>query len=172
MPDVLTMSGLKVAFDAPEHGWLQLQLHSEGVVFSDTFSHIYSTLPNLCDALCEVAAGRGSRRPVRFLLEPQELELSVTLQDEQTCIVNVVWFPDRRRDLENGEGVFRYAGRPQEVVLSFWRALRQLETCLPEREFTARWREPFPRTAMASLTAAVAAIKARRQEDAKTRTAG
>jgi hypothetical protein len=165
------MSRLKVAFDTPEHGWLKLELHSDEVVFCDTFSHIYSTLPNLCDALCEVAMGRRSR-PVVFLLEPHELELRFTPQDEQRCILNAVRFPNQRRDLENGEVVFRHSGLPEEIVLSFWRALRQLQTCLPEGDFTTRWRNPFPATEMASLTAAVAAIKAARQERVNPRAAG
>jgi hypothetical protein len=165
------MSRLKVAFDAPEHGWLKLELHSDEVVFSATFSHIYSTLPSLCGALCEVAVGRRPR-PVVFLLEPHEFEFSFTPRDEQTCIVNAVRFTNQRRDLENGEVVFRHSGPPQAIVLSFWRALRQLQTCLPEGEFATRWRQPFPATEMASLTAAVAAIKARQRERVKTRTAG
>jgi hypothetical protein len=137
---------------------LKLEPHSDEVVFSDTFSHIHSTLPSLCSALCEVALGRHSR-PVVFLLESHELELSFTPQDDQTCIVNAVRFTNQRRDLENVEVVFRHSGTPQAIVLSFWRALRQLQTCLPEGEFATRWRQPFPVTEMASLTAAVAAIK-------------
>jgi hypothetical protein len=167
---VAMMSRLKVEFDQPEHGWLKVELRSAQIELSDTFSHIYPTLPNLCEALCAVAEGKGSR-PVVFLLEPQELELSFTSQENQTCIVNAVLFPDRRRDLENGEVVFAHSGSSREVVLAFWRALRQLQTCLPEHEFTVRWREPFPAKEMAALTVAVATIKTE-QPDANTRTAG
>jgi hypothetical protein len=152
------MSQLKVAFDQPEHGWLKLELRSEQVALSDTFSHIYPTLPNLCDALCDVVERREAR-PVVFLLEPQELELRFVSQGNQTCLVNAVRFPDRRRDSENGEIVFAHSGPTPEVVLSFWRALRQLQTALAEHEFTTQWREPFPARELAALTAAVATIK-------------
>jgi hypothetical protein len=152
------MSRLKVKFDQPEHGWLKLELRSEQVVLSDTFSHIYPTLPSLCNALCALAEGKGPR-PVVFLIEPQELELSFTSQKNQNCRMNIVRFPDRRRDSENRDVVFAHLGPSPEVVLSFWRALRQLQTCLPEHEFTTRWRAPFPANEMAALTAAVATIK-------------
>lgn len=152
------MSRLRVEFDQPEHGWLKLELRSEEVVLSDTFSHIYPTLPSLCDALCALTESKGPR-PVVFLIEPQELELSFRSEENYNCIVNAVRFSDHRRDSENGEVVFEYSGPAQEVVLSFWRALRQLQTCLPEHEFTTRWRDPFPANEMAALTAAVERIK-------------
>jgi hypothetical protein len=56
------------------------------------------------DAVCALAEGRGPRAVV-FLLEPQELELSFTSQEDQKCIVNAVRFPDHRRDSENGEAL-------------------------------------------------------------------
>ena len=152
------MSRLKIEFDQPKHGWLKLELRSEQVVLADSFSHIFPTLPSLCDALCALAEGREPR-PVVFLIEPQEFELSFRSQDNENCIVSAVRFPDHRRDSESGEVVFGYSGTSQEVVLSFWRALRQLQTCLTEDEFTTRWGEPFPANEMAALTAAVERIK-------------
>ena len=74
------MSRLKIEFDQPKHGWLKLELRSEQVVLADSFSHIFPTLPSLCDALCALAEGREPR-PVVFLLEPQEFELSFRSQD-------------------------------------------------------------------------------------------
>ena len=138
-------------------------------MLSDTFSHIYPTLPNLCDALCALAEGRGPRAVV-FLLEPQELELRFKFQENQNCIVNAVRFPDHRRDIENGgEVVFEYSGPAHEVVLSFWRALRQLQTRLPEHEFTTRWREPFPANEMAALRAMVERMESGQPTKANTR---
>jgi len=152
------MSRLKVEFDRPENGWLKFELRSEKVVLADSFSHIYPTLPSLCNALCALAEGAESR-PVVFFLEPEEFELSFTSGDKQNRIVNVLRFPDRRRGSERGEVVFAHSGTSQEVVLSFWRALRQLQTCLTEDDFTTSWGEPFPAHEMAALTAAVERIK-------------
>lgn len=152
------MSRLRVEFDWPDHGWLKLELRCEQVVFAESFSHIHPTLPRLCDALCALAEGRQPR-PVVFVLEPQEFELSFRSQQNDHCSVNAVRFPDHGRDPEDGEVVFEYSGTSPEVVLSFWRALRQLQTRLPDHEFTARWREPFPANEMALLTAAVERIK-------------
>lgn len=161
-----TMSELKVEFDRPEHGWLKLELRSEQAVLAGSFSHIYPTLPSLCDALCALAEGRQPG-PVVFVLEPQEFELSFSSQENDHCIVNAVRFPDHRRDSESGDVVFGYSGPAPEVVLSFWRALRQLQTLLLEHEFTACWREPFPAREMAALTAAVEGIKTGQQREAK-----
>jgi hypothetical protein len=149
---------LKVSFDQPDNGWLKLELRSEQIARSETFSHLYPTLPNLCEALCDVAERREVRQVV-LLLEPQELELRFVSQDNHTCLVNGLRFRDHRRDLENAEIVFVYAGPSREVVLSFWRALRQLQTSLPAHEFTARWHEPFPAREMEALTAAVATME-------------
>jgi len=164
------MSRLKVEFDQPEHGWLKLELRSEDIGLSDTFSHVYPTLATLCDALCALAAGKHPR-PVVFLLEPQELELSFKLQDSQGCTVTAVQFSTHRRDLK-GDVLLEHSGRAQEVVLSFWRALRRLQTCLPEPEFATRWREPFPANEMAALTAAVETIKAEPRQKPNRHTAG
>jgi hypothetical protein len=152
------MSRLKVEFDRPEHGWLKLELRSERAVLAESFSHIYPTLPSLCYALCALAEGR-QYEPVVLLHEPQELELSFRSQGSQNCIVSAVRFPDRRRDSERSEVVFAHSGTSQEVVLSFWRALRQLQTSLTEDDFTTSWGEPFPAPEMAALTAAVERIK-------------
>ena len=70
-------------------------------------------------------------------------------------LVNAVRFPHHRRSLENGEIVFTYLGPSREIVMIFWRALRRLQTGLPEQEFTKRWRAPFPTKDIDALTAAV-----------------
>ena len=118
----------------------------------------YPTLPSLCNALCALAEGREPW-PVVFLLEPEEFELSFTSGENQNRIVNVLRFPDGHRGSEPSEVVFAHSGTSQEVVLSFWRALRQLETFLTEDDFTTNWGEPFPAHEMAALTAAVERIK-------------
>ena len=59
------MSQLKIEFDQPDHGWLKLELRSEQVVLADSFSHIYPTLPSLCDAVRALAEG-SQPEPVVF----------------------------------------------------------------------------------------------------------
>jgi hypothetical protein len=141
---------LRVAFDQPADGWLQLEIHATESAFRDTFSHIYSSLPDLCEALCDVLVGDIQPRRVVFLLEPAEVELRFAPHDGR-CRVSLKLFAGRRRDID-GRAVFEFDGATADIVLPFWRALRRLQTILPEDEFEKVWREPFPRHEMQVLT--------------------
>lgn len=154
-------SSFTIAFDTPEHGWLRLSLHGAGTAFDEFFSHIYPALQTLCCSLCDAASGAHAR-PVLFLLEPAELEMTLADGPEDSLIVEVVRYRSHRRpptDPRAGDSVFRCQGARREVLLSFWRALRRLETCLSPEEFAHRWREPFPSLEMASFTAIVRSWK-------------
>ena len=146
---------LKVEFDDPSHGWLMLTLEINGHQYRVVFSHIYPTLERLCDLLSDTWSGRDCRRLATFLEEPAEVDATVRPMPEGRCRVSFVRFPDHRRTLEPGEPLVEFDGTPKEVVLPFWRALRRLQAALPPEQFTARWREPFPESAMAALTALV-----------------
>jgi hypothetical protein len=134
---------LRVAFDEPSAEWLQLEVHAGESAFRETFSHIYSSLPDVCEALCDVLTGDRQPRRAVFLLEPAEVEMWLAPHAGR-CRVSLVLFPGRRRDID-GRVVFEFEGATADVVLAFWRALRRLQTILPEHEFEKRWRAPFPR---------------------------
>jgi len=142
---------LTVAFDEPADGWLQLELRSNGNLFVDTFSHIYPTLPDLCGALFDVLSGRPARRVV-FLLQPAELELNMITVGQAMLRLRVCRFHDHRRMMHEREPVFEFEGETTMTVVTFWRALRRLQTAVTETDFEKRWREPFPKLEMASLT--------------------
>lgn len=145
------MTKLTVAFDKPSHGWLGLELRSDAEAVSETFSHIYPTLPDLCDALSDVLCGRPSRRVV-FLLEPAEVELSAMPLADGRCNLRLCRFTDSRRTSPDSDTVFELEGETAEIVLAFWRALRRLQTSLSESDFEKRWGERFPKLEMAALT--------------------
>ena len=142
---------LIVTFDEPANGWSRLELLFNGEVFKEPFSHIYPTLGELCGALCDLLAGHEGRRVV-FLLEPAELELTLTPLAGGTARVSLRLFKDRRRTSSDGDLVTEFVGERHEIVLAFWRALRRLQTGLSDSHFEERWRAPFPRLEMASLT--------------------
>jgi hypothetical protein len=141
---------LRVAFDEPSAGWLQLELRAGERTFRETFSHIYSSLGDLCEALCDVLIGKRPPRRVLFLLEPAECEMCLEPHDDR-CQISVVMFADHRRNVDS-EQVFEFEGMTADIVLPFWRALRRLETALSESEFAARWGESFPKDQMSILT--------------------
>jgi hypothetical protein len=145
------MTTFKVAFGEPSGGWLGFEVRSDAEAFSETFSFIYPTLPDLCNALCDVLSGRSPGRVV-FLLEPAEVELRLTPLDDSRCSLRLCTFTDSRRTSPDGVPVFEMAGETTEIVLTLWRALRRLQTNLSESDFEERWKEPFPKFEMTALT--------------------
>jgi hypothetical protein len=141
---------LRVAFGEPAHGWLQLECHAGQTAFCETFSHMYPSLSDVCEALCDVLTGNRPPRRVVFLLEPAEVEMVLAPHDGR-CRVSLLAFRDRRWDLD-GQAVLEFDVATVDVVLAFWRALRRLQTSFPENEFEARWGEPFPGGELHALT--------------------
>jgi hypothetical protein len=142
----------EVAFTEPRAGWIGLRVTAEGVLFDDSFSHIYPSLEQLCGALCDAIAGVQARR-VTFLLEPAELELVISPTDVGTAHLAADLYSDSRRVLgARSSRLFEFRAPPPAIALPFWRALRRLQTYLPVSDFEREWREPFPASAMASLT--------------------
>jgi len=151
---------LEVAFSQPASGWIGLRVTAPGVLYEDTFSHIYPTLEQLCGALCDATAGVQSRR-VAFPLEPAELELRFSPVDGEGARLTADVYPDHRRYPEaRSSRAFELSAHRAALVLPFWRALRRLQTCLPAADFEREWREPFPEGAMASLSSMVKATLA------------
>jgi hypothetical protein len=142
---------LQVAFGAPSHGWLEFEVRSDAAAFSERFSYIYPTLPDLCNAMCDLLCGRSPGRVV-FLLEPSEVELRLTPLDDGRCSLRLWTFADRRRTSPDDAPVFELAGETTEIVLTFWRALRRLQTSLSESDFEERWLTPYPKFEMTALT--------------------
>ena len=154
---------LQIRFDTPTDGWLRLVLSADNVKVVETFSHIYPALRDLCSALCDVLNGVTARTVV-LLLEPDELELRFVSLDRDSVRLRMSVFPDRHRSRE-GTILLDHSTATRIVVLAFWRALRRLQTSLPEDEFERRFREPFPSLEMASLTNLVALNKERWAKD-------
>lgn len=155
--DLAMTRAFDIEFGTPEHGSLRVALRSAGATYEEWFSYIYPALRTLCDALCDVAGGTQAP-PVRFLLEPAELELRFAQGAGDTLTLDVVRYGSHLRpplDLGPHEAVFHCVGDRREMLLAFWRALRRLETCLPAEAFARCWREPFPSQEMAAFTAIV-----------------
>lgn len=155
---------LQVRFDSPANGWLGLELSADNTTVVQTFSHIYPALRDLVSALCDVLNGVRARTVV-FLLEPDELELHLVAIDQDIVKLTMRVFPDRHR-VREGTVLLEHCTTAPIVVLTFWRALRRLQTSLPEDEFEHRFCQPFPALEMASLTSLVALSKDRWKKDA------
>jgi hypothetical protein len=150
---------LHVAFDEPSAGWLAIEVRAGDQRVHENFSYIYPTLPNLCAALCDVLGGGPSRR-VTFLLEPDELELTIAPEGQTEMIWRVRTLRDPYRTLTPAPSL-ELRGAAASIVLPFWRALRRLQTRSTPTTFIERFREPFPELEMAALTRLVAMHKSR-----------
>lgn len=146
-----------VVFDPPSTGGITMQLTTPEDSFGDNFSHIYPTLEDLCAALWE-ADRQISTRTVVFLLEPAELELRILPLPENKSELSIRVFPGHGRGRQPPPA-FACTLPTRALVLTFWRALRRLQTSLPPAEFQREWRGPFPDSAMGALTALVESWK-------------
>lgn len=140
---------LTVEFSPPSSGWIEMRLaNSTGEVRAPA-SHIYPSLQQLCACACDLDSGRPGRRVV-FLLEPDELDLSTAAHDADAVELLVTRFKDRHR--QDGAVVFSHVAPPRALVLTLWRSLRRLQTCVPAETFAREWRGSFPDSDMAGLT--------------------
>lgn len=141
---------LEVTFSPPSNGWVGLDLRVGDQRLSENLSHIFPGLRDLCSGLCDVMNGAASR-PAVFYLEPAQLELRISPEASDRWRFTASVFPDRRRHAPAAAAIV--AVFPAAIiVLTFWRALRRLETSLSPEEFASRFRDPFPSLEMASLT--------------------
>ena len=82
--------------------------------------------------------------------EPAEYDWRFRTFDPSAATFEVVLYPDGRR--ARGEAVADAWGSPLDVVLPFWRGLRELESRAAEERYRVHWSEPFPHDALARLT--------------------
>lgn len=146
---------LSVSLDPPKAGWIGIRLTAPEGALAERFSHVYSSLEQLCVAVCDVAQGIAAR-PAILLLEPVEVALRFAPCGADDIELTVSLFPDARRVVgRRPTSVLIHRGRTRDVVRAFWRALRRLETSLPEEAFAREWRAPFPALEMSALTRVV-----------------
>ena len=55
--------------------------------------------------------------------------------------------------------VFNFIGPRDQLIISFWRALRELQGRYDPSEYEKRWYEPFPTREMEVLTQRIGALK-------------
>jgi hypothetical protein len=156
---------LSVAFDPPKSGWIGICLTAPEGELAERFSYVYSSLEQLCVAVCDVAQGIEAR-PAVLLLEPAEVELRLAPCPAEDIELTVSLFPDARRGVgRRPTSALVHRGRTRDIVLAFWRALRRLETSLPEEAFAREWRTRFPALEMSALTRVVDAWRVERDDE-------
>src|SRR5262245_13519787 len=148
---------LKVSFDEPEHGWIAITMIADDEKFMLVPSHIpYDSITELAAALNKILEGY-SEAIVRWNEGPAEYEFVFRDSEERlnldVCEVTTVQGGIRRNS------VFSFIGLRDQLLIAFWRALRELQGRYDPAEYERRWREPFPTREVQVLTQRLSALK-------------
>ena len=142
---------LKVEFDAPEAGWTTVTLRAGEHYYQFFPSHVpYDSFSELVNALLKILDGypeaivHWNDEPVEheflFVFEGQRIDFKV-----YEIIDSVV--AGRVRDEK-----FAFSGAQYDVLRSFWKGLRDMQSKQSVEEYERQWREPFPEREMVELT--------------------
>jgi hypothetical protein len=144
------MAETKLRFGKARHGWLPATLEVDGDVLAFDVSYLpYDFIAELVAALAGVLEGPGEY-VARICEEPTEHDWRFRSFDPSAVVFEVVTYADGRGG--NGEVVARTWGAPLDVVLPFWRGLRELSDRAQAERFRANWIAPFPFDALDRLS--------------------
>lgn len=145
------MSQLKIRFDEPEHGWMNVEIHADGAeLMRISVSDVYPSLHLLVDALLAMLDLRAEKS-VDWMQEPAEFEMLFARRGEHISL-EISSFSSSFRPIGERSTDYVFSGSYEEICLPFWRALRNLEGRYSPEELANRWTEPFPHRELALLT--------------------
>ncbi len=144
---------LRIRFGAPRSNWIPLGVSSRSIAFDEVLSSVPSDpLRGIADAALAAAGGQSGgcvlfAGPEEYALAFQPAARGIRLE--------IVRWPDHRREEGRGALVFQATGSPATVLVPVWRGLRELGGRWPaEPDF---WRAPFPEETVARLGGALGA---------------
>jgi hypothetical protein len=142
---------IQIEFDTPSARWIGMTVrcHDQEVTVIGS-STPYDSIGDLAMAMFRLAAGSPDA-VVSFNEEPMEYDLRFQERDNRIDVTLTI-YPDHRRSKDIGRDVLRAEASRAEVCLSFWRALRRLQTALSEEGFAEAWGYPFPARTVDRLT--------------------
>lgn len=150
----MTLNGLKVVFDDPEHGWIALMIScGETSVTIVTEYTPRDSFLELANALYNLLM-RDGEFIVRWQYNPTEYDMSFERKGAAVSM-NVVEYPDRLRREGRGDLMFSISGSYADICLPFWRALRDLQGRFSPEELDSKWHRAFPSREIDILTNAI-----------------
>ena len=145
---------LKVHFDDPSCGWVELAIKSDDVEVRIVGSYSpEDSFLGLINALQAMLQTQG-RQIVTWFEEPQEVELCFQ-RTVELITLTIERFSDHRRVEHSGKTVLESSGTFAEICLPFWRALRNLQGRRTVQEMRQGWHRDFPHAELDRLTAAI-----------------
>jgi hypothetical protein len=147
---------LKVGFDEPEHGWIAITMSADDERFILIPSHVpYDSITELAVALNKILEGY-SEATVRWNEEPAEYEFVFRVSEGALNLD--IYEVARVQGGIRRNSVFSFSGLRDQLLISFWRALRELQGRYDPSEYERRWNEPFPTSEMEVLTQRIKAL--------------
>ena len=147
---------LKVSFDEPEHGWIAITISADDERFMLIPSHVpYDSITELAAALNKILEGY-SEAVVRWNEGPAEYEFVFRVSEGALNLD--VYEVDRIQGGIRRNSVFSLSEPRDRLLISFWRALRELQGRYDPSEYERRWKEPFPTREMEVLTQRIKAF--------------
>ncbi len=144
-------SGLRLDIGKPVYGWAAVRLTVPGTRLE--FAASYTPRDSIGD-LASVANGLIAGTPESVVIwntEPVEYEFRLVAGGGRTRL-EVHKFPDfRRRGRRLRTPLAAAEEDTSTAARVLWRALRRLQGAMPEVEFEASWRHPFPLRAVERL---------------------
>jgi hypothetical protein len=141
---------MKLQFGKADHGWLPATLElDDGPLLFDVSYLPYDFVGELIDALSGVLGAPGEY-VARICEEPAEHDWRFRSFDRSAVVFQVVTYRDGRGG--RGEVEAELWGPPLDIVLPFWRGLRELAGRARAEGFRSHWSGPFPFDALDRLT--------------------
>jgi hypothetical protein len=139
---------IKIYFENIGEGNLQVKLKLEEQILVFIASYIpYNSFLELVDSLIAVLTQKKIDTTVRWNTEPVEYEFQFSGFINNLSFA-VKKYPDSRRKTDAEKLVFSMTGSELEIVLPFWRALRQFQG---HPSNFCKWKHSFPSGQMSRL---------------------
>jgi hypothetical protein len=149
-------SRFHVRFKKPIADGLPIKLQTGDAILSFIASHTpYDSLSELVVALITVAASKYVHALVRWSTEPIAYEFHFA-GDSSAITLTVLRYPSHSRQRDRRQIVFAVSGQRSDIVLPFWRALRQIES---QRITVEQWQHPFPSSELQKLGVHIEQLK-------------
>ena len=146
---------MTLRFGQARHGWLPTTLETDVGDLAFVSSHVPYDFPaELVAALSGVLSAPGEY-VARLNEEPPECDWRFRSEDGSALTFEVVRYRSGLRTAGAGEVVLTVGGAALDIVLPFWRGLRELASRARDEAFGSHWNEPFPFEALERLTVRV-----------------
>jgi hypothetical protein len=145
-------SPLVVRFGNPQSGWMPLEIHTP----HEQFNVFISCTPN--DFLLELTtalslAMQGVEGTALASCEPTTYELAISpLPQIGMFQIKLAKYPSWKRSQSNVSEILALHGSMRDVILPFWRALRNMSSRLSAEEFQNAFHRDFPESCLRRLT--------------------